>query len=75
MLKDNKQKIALTKHLWVPFDTLLTVNDVTWKDLLERPRGIFIASVGAFYLRRLLKSCKLKFLGVFPCDIIDGPTY
>ena len=34
---------------------LWTVDDVTGKDSLERPRGVFTASVGAFHMERPLK--------------------
>ena len=44
---------------------LWTVRGVTGKDPLERPRRVFTASVGAFYLERPLKSWKLKFEGSF----------
>ena len=40
--------------------TLSTVNDVTEKDPLERPGGIFTDFVGAFHLQRSLKSFILK---------------
>ena len=40
--------------------TLSTVNDVTKKDPLERPGGIFTDFVGAFHLQRSLKSFILK---------------
>ena len=68
---------------------LWTVDDVTGKDSLERPRGVFTASVGAFHMERPLKLYLKKHFGglfrrnapteavktprVFSCDIIDGP--
>ena len=45
--------------------TLWTVNDVPEKDPLERPRGIFTASVGAFHLERPLKFQFTAFEGSF----------
>ena len=39
------------------YEFLSTVKHVTGKDPLERHRGVFTASVGAFYLERPLKSC------------------
>ena len=44
---------------------LWTVNDVTGKDPLERPRRVITVSVEAFHLERLLISYRLKFEGGF----------
>ena len=44
---------------------LWTVDDVTGKDSLERPRGVFTASVGAFHLERPLKFQFTAFEGAF----------
>ena len=45
--------------------TLWTVNDVTGKDPLERPRGVFTGSAGAFHLERPLKFQFTAFEGSF----------
>ena len=44
---------------------LWTVNDVPEKDPLERPRGIFTASVGEFHLKRPLQFQFTAFEGSF----------
>ena len=49
--------------------TLFSVNDVPGKDALERPPGVFPASVGAIHLERPLKNCKLAFEGLFPGEL------
>ena len=51
--KCRKVKIILLKFL--AEHTLCTVNDVTGKDPLQRPQGVFTSSVGAFHLERPLK--------------------
>ena len=50
-LKENEKKVKFLAFICTPW----TVNDVTVKNPLKRPGGIFPDTVGVFYLERSLK--------------------
>ena len=65
LLEGDRIKSRLPFKIFSTLHKLWTVNYVTGKDSLEKPRGVFTASLGGFHLERPLKNCKLKFEGSF----------